>query len=69
MNLWIRRAALLSVILQKLIQQRSISIGDKATNFFSPFGVALGAGTVVGAEGAVALGADSTAYIAKGVVG
>ncbi len=47
----------------------SISIGDKATNFFSPFGVALGAGTVVGAEGAVALGADSTAYIAKGVVG
>jgi len=47
----------------------AISIGDKATNFFSSFGVALGAGTVVGAEGAVALGADSTAYIAKGVVG
>ena len=47
----------------------SISIGDKATTSFSPFGVALGAGTVVGAEGAVALGADSTAYIAKGVVG
>ncbi|OBZ32929.1 hypothetical protein A0U42_08500 [Megasphaera sp. DISK 18] len=47
----------------------AVSIGDKATTFFSPFGVAVGAGTVVEAEGAVALGADSTAYIAKGKVG